>query len=157
MGVTSFFHGCLVLLIFSSILQAFVFHCPKDWMPYKDHCYKFFEDFLPWLQAEVDCIVSEKNSHLLSIPDETVMSKINEWLLPIQISQPIWIGLYNLKGGKRRWRWTDMSTSIYRNWNNLEDANNNRDKNCVMMAYTAGALKWYAENCSLPFNYVCEM
>ncbi|XP_070610650.1 regenerating islet-derived protein 4-like [Erythrolamprus reginae] len=158
MGVTSFFHGYFsVLLIGSPILQAFGINCPDGWMFYRNHCYKFFEDFLPWIQAEVDCKLSQKTSYLVSISDEEEMSRIKSWLLPIHISQPIWIGLNRLQGSKRRWRWTNMSTSIYRNWKNSKRANNNEEKNCAMMVFHKGELKWYAENCALPLNYVCQL
>ncbi|KAM6436423.1 rheacalcin-1-like [Liasis olivaceus] len=158
--ISSFRCFFVVLLIFSFILQAFMYWCPKGWMNYRYSCYGYHQEHLSWHDAEADCYSYDVHGHLASILSHNEMQLISRWILKtFKTGKPIWIGMYSAGAGmlRRRWRWIDLAAVHYTNWKESEPDNRNNTEHCVMMSYQSGTLQWSDTNCSLPLSYLCKI
>ncbi|XP_067324623.1 lithostathine-like [Anolis sagrei] len=129
--------------------------CPNGWVFYKDTCYGFFPDNVPWAEAEVRCF-QHNYGHLVSILDKEEMKIVGKLVdSRNEDSDYIWIGLHDPQQN-RRWRWIDQSISSYRAWGWNEPDNNGGNEFCVSLSSNRGFKYWNDADCSLEMAYVCK-
>ncbi|XP_070610653.1 killer cell lectin-like receptor subfamily B member 1B allele B [Erythrolamprus reginae] len=118
MGAASFhvsLLGFLVALLFIQGLEAV--SCPKNWFLFEQHCYGFFKEKLSWNDAETECTSYGNYAHLASILNKRDMAIVSSAILTGYSEKfKIWIGLYKLEAGRKRFRWLDAALVAYTPW-----------------------------------------
>ncbi|XP_070803946.1 C-type lectin lectoxin-Thr1-like [Pituophis catenifer annectens] len=157
MGFASFcvsFLGFLVASFFIQGLEAST--CPKHWYMFEDFCYALFKEKLTWNEAEADCNTYGKNGHLASILSEREMAFLSSALRTnFEKTYRIWIGLYKIRGGKTRFRWSDHAKTQEIFWAHGQPSNCKKKQNCVEL-YTNDYKSWNDQFCEIEQPYLCK-
>jgi hypothetical protein len=124
--------------------------------------YKYFDDRKTWSQAEATCVAS--GGHLASIGSQTesaaVFETAHEQCSSDGYDDAVWIGLNDLVT-TNSYKWTDATSSVFRNWNAGEPSHG-ENEHCVFM-YTCGTgfawsyQKWNDVPCNALLHFVCEI
>uniref|UniRef100_A0A8C2SV90 Macrophage mannose receptor 1 n=1 Tax=Coturnix japonica TaxID=93934 RepID=A0A8C2SV90_COTJA len=161
-------HGSFVNATLSPAATSPPGGCPKDWLLFKNQCYKFFgSQFHYWYNANKDCI--NLGGHLATIQNEQVQAFLTYHLKDVSYNP--WIGL-NDEISELNFVWADGSAVSYTNWapdspktyepilfDSLrpEDGHNRMQYDCVFLKrdYTDIG-KWSDESCYKSSGYICQ-
>ncbi|NXV11484.1 MRC1 protein, partial [Cepphus grylle] len=143
--------------------------CPKDWLLFKNQCYKFFgHSYENWHSARRICI--SLGGNLASIHNEQVQAFLTYHLK--DVSNDPWIGLNDLLR-ELNFVWTDGSAVSYTNWApdspklvepvlfpslHPEDGHNLQQFDCVSLkkGHADDTGKWNNEECYKSKGYICQ-
>uniref|UniRef100_A0A3B3ZW41 C-type lectin domain-containing protein n=1 Tax=Periophthalmus magnuspinnatus TaxID=409849 RepID=A0A3B3ZW41_9GOBI len=106
-----------------------------------EYHYWLINTSMSWTDAQLYC--REKYTDLVTIESEKDTSR-----LPT-VSTRVWIGLSDHPDD---WKWSDGSTSTYRNWNNLRD-NFNSTEHCALLFPST---TWADANCNSKYPFICQ-
>ncbi|XP_074430634.1 macrophage mannose receptor 1-like isoform X5 [Larus michahellis] len=143
--------------------------CPKDWLLFKNQCYKFFgHSYENWHSARRTC--TSLGGNLASIHNEQVQAFLTYHLK--DVSNDPWIGLNDLLR-ELNFVWTDGSAVSYTNWApdspklvepvlfpslRPEDGHNLQQFDCVSLkrGHADDTGKWNNEECYKYKGYICQ-
>ncbi|XP_074013154.1 macrophage mannose receptor 1-like [Numenius arquata] len=143
--------------------------CPKDWLLFKNQCYKVFGSIYEnWNSARRACI--KLGGNLASIHNEQVQAFLTYHLK--DVSSDPWIGL-NDQLRELNFVWTDGSAVSYTNWApdspklvepvlfdtlRPEDGHNLQQFDCVSLkkGHSDDTGKWNNEECNKYKGFICQ-
>ncbi|KAM3823573.1 macrophage mannose receptor 1-like [Vipera latastei] len=112
----------------------------EPWIPFGDHCYKFYLSRESWPSAALKC--TQIGGSLTSIEDSAELQFLQEEM-EIFGSTEFWIGMYSNQQGE--WLWQDKSEVSFVNWNNQDDEQyDNKEafwNKCIYMIIDESAVK----------------
>lgn len=113
--------------------------CSKNWICYRNSCYKFFNESKSWYESQASCIA--QNSTLLKIynrkdQDFFKLVKSYHWMGLVQVSP------------NGSWKWEDGSILSPDQLTIVEMQNGS-------CAVYGSSFKGYTENCITPNTYIC--
>ncbi|XP_077196593.1 regenerating islet-derived protein 4-like [Paroedura picta] len=133
------------------------FGCPSGWMSFQQYCYGVYLTEVDWTQAEMKCQQYGQSSHLVSILSETEAEAISAHL---QNNSPdadsLWIGLQD-RHRKGRWRWSDMSTSMFTAWEGGAPKKIDESGFCAYISRKQKFEKWNDAFCNTPMAFMCQL
>uniref|UniRef100_A0A803YDR7 C-type lectin domain-containing protein n=1 Tax=Meleagris gallopavo TaxID=9103 RepID=A0A803YDR7_MELGA len=136
-------HGSFVNATLSPAATSPPGGCPKDWLLFKNQCYKFFgSQFQYWYTANKDCI--NLGGHLATIQNEQVQAFLTYHLKDVLYNP--WIGLNDIIS-ELNFVWADGSAVSYTNWA--------PDSPKLYEDY-ADIGKWSDESCYKSSGYICQ-
>ncbi|XP_026542175.1 macrophage mannose receptor 1-like [Notechis scutatus] len=117
----------------------------ESWIPFGDHCYKFYLSWASWSHAALLC--DQIGGALTSIKDSVELHFLKEEM-EILGSMEFWIGLYSNQEGE--WMWKDNSNIAFVNWNKPDDHEENDrseilSNRCIFMNSKSGF--WFESYC----------
>ncbi|XP_068432139.1 snaclec coagulation factor IX-binding protein subunit A-like [Clinocottus analis] len=125
--------------------------CPYSWTSFENHCYKYVNNPMTWIDAQRHC--ESQKANLVSISNPLEHDFVNMLINDIGNPQTVtWIGLNFLTG---EWLWSDGSAVNYVNWNQGEPNNMGGNEYCVETNYDYEK-KWNDIACSQTYASVCE-
>ncbi|XP_070582574.1 macrophage mannose receptor 1-like [Erythrolamprus reginae] len=118
----------------------------ESWIPYKDHCYKFYTSWKSWPRAALTC--TQIGADLTSIKDSAELNFLKDEMNTLG-AEEFWIGLYTNIEGELIWQ--DKSNVAFVNWENLDDHEQNDrsetlNNRCIFMNSISGF--WFKRYCS---------
>uniref|UniRef100_M9T5Q1 Lectin-Boa-1 n=1 Tax=Boa constrictor TaxID=8574 RepID=M9T5Q1_BOACO len=130
--------------------------CLENWFRYNEFCYKVFNKFKSWKNAERFCMDQQAGCHLASIHSEAESFRLSEYISQSVKIMNVWIGLRD-PFEQRNWQWSDGSKSSYTAWNQGEPNNFwNMNENCVELWQQSRYLKWNDEKCTSWRPFLCK-
>nr|Q71RR4.1 RecName: Full=Snaclec coagulation factor IX/factor X-binding protein subunit A; Short=IX/X-bp subunit A; Flags: Precursor [Trimeresurus stejnegeri]AAQ15153.1 factor IX/X binding protein alpha chain [Trimeresurus stejnegeri] len=141
------------LLVVAASLSGTGADCLSGWSSYEGHCYKAFELYKTWEDAESFCMEGVKGGHLVSIESsgeaDFVAQLISENMKRLDFF--VWIGL-RVQGDEKQCNseWSDGSSVSYENWIESES------KTCLGLEQQTKFRKWVNLYCGQRIPFVCE-
>ncbi|XP_070610687.1 C-type lectin lectoxin-Thr1-like [Erythrolamprus reginae] len=130
--------------------------CPHDWLSMNGFCYKVFDDYKNWTDAEMFCRKYKPGCHLASIHSSEESDDLAEYVTDYHSSGGrVWIGLNDPKK-QRTWEWTDRSRNSHLKWNPGEPNNSGNNEDCVELWDGSGYNNWNDENCVSERPFLCQ-
>ncbi|XP_041456898.1 echinoidin-like [Lytechinus variegatus] len=173
----------VIFLFFAATLYTYAnpvdYACPHGWTQRHGFCYRFFEETLPWSDAETRChehFDSFGIAHLVSIHDQaendfiyqTFISGIRDRYSPdTNLPSGIWIGFYQeVQDGP--WVWSDGSSNDFNHWlpgqpDNGYHARGRLNEDCVIIWRidndSESTRQWDDVQCNTHggMSFVCKM
>ncbi|XP_033624642.1 macrophage mannose receptor 1-like [Asterias rubens] len=131
--------------------------CDPGWDLNGDSCYYFSPaDTATWSTAESICNGFGSDSHLVSVHSAEEQSFLSVRASFVEESH--WIGLHDTVG-EGNFRWTDGSTTNFRNWGSGEPNNFGAggDEDCVHLESAFQKVGvWNDINCDYPYRFICK-
>uniref|UniRef100_A0A493U081 C-type lectin domain-containing protein n=2 Tax=Anas platyrhynchos TaxID=8839 RepID=A0A493U081_ANAPP len=118
--------------------------CPEGWTPFKESCYYFSDDQMPWDESQQNC--SGMGSQLVVINTEAE-----------QVSAGLGEGQSSLETGGQ-WRWADQtpyneSAAFWR----PGEPSDKHDEPCVLIHYQKDVFRnWNDVQCTIHSYRICE-
>ncbi|XP_076424066.1 C-type lectin domain family 4 member A-like [Peromyscus maniculatus bairdii] len=128
--------------------------CPKDWKPFRFHCYFTSNDSASWSESEEKC--SSMGAHLMVIHNQEEQDFITKILDPKVV---YYIGLSDHGPGHRQWRWIDHTpyNESATFWHPGQPNNKNDNEECVVIHHPSSSWGWNDISCSCVRKSVCQM
>nr|Q9PSM9.1 RecName: Full=Snaclec coagulation factor IX/factor X-binding protein subunit A; Short=IX/X-BP subunit A; AltName: Full=ECLV IX/X-BP subunit A [Echis carinatus]AAB36401.1 ECLV IX/X-bp alpha subunit=coagulation factor IX/factor X-binding protein alpha subunit [Echis carinatus=saw-scaled or carpet vipers, ssp. leucogaster, venom, Peptide, 131 aa] [Echis carinatus] len=130
--------------------------CLPGWSSHEGHCYKVFNEYKTWKDAEKFCKKQGKSGHLVSVESseegDFVAKLISENLEKSHSIDFVWTGL-TYKG---RWKqcsseWSDGSKIKYQKWGKQQP------RKCLGLEKQTEFRKWVNLYCEEPQRFTCEI
>ncbi|XP_029139017.1 macrophage mannose receptor 1-like [Protobothrops mucrosquamatus] len=127
----------------------------EPWIPFGDHCYKFYLSRESWPSAALKC--TQTGGTLTSIKDSAELQFLQEEM-EIFGSTEFWIGMYSNQQGE--WLWQDKSEVAFVNWNNQDDEQYDKKEafgnRCIYTNTKTGF--WFPEYCQYSSkSFICKI
>nr|P23806.2 RecName: Full=Snaclec coagulation factor IX/factor X-binding protein subunit A; Short=IX/X-bp subunit A; Flags: Precursor [Protobothrops flavoviridis]BAA11887.1 factor IX/factor X binding protein A chain [Protobothrops flavoviridis] len=141
------------LLVVAASLRGTGADCLSGWSSYEGHCYKAFEKYKTWEDAERVCTEQAKGAHLVSIESSGEADFVAQLVTQNmkRLDFYIWIGL-RVQGKVKQCNseWSDGSSVSYENWIEAES------KTCLGLEKETDFRKWVNIYCGQQNPFVCE-
>ena len=124
----------LLLNLYWFLMHVILTVCPKNWVRFRNSCYKFSSKPAPSNAAKASC--EAQGSHLVVINSRAENQALSSRV--IHSSHYMHIGLHRDPKYQSRWLWVDGSRSTFTNWCSGEPDNVLGAEACVN---TAGGYK----------------
>ena len=133
--------------------------CPIGWTLFSGACYRFFDEYRAWEDAEVTCQF-HFGSHLVSVHNK----KENKFILEFSQSLPnldsdLWIGIRK-PAGTTGLVWTDDSPISFTNWRRWPPREYPGSRFCGKINQPSSskflAGKWGTAPCEVAHRFVCK-
>nr|WID37014.1 WR-ladderlectin [diploid hybrid crucian carp] len=144
-------------LLFVLVVNGESYHlgvnCPSDWIKFDKKCFKYFNNFKPWIEAEKHCI--DLGGNLASVHNAPTNIVLQGIVRKYSNYYPrTWIGAHDAIKDFF-WLWSDGSKFHYSDWYTGEPNNNRGEEHCVEIGYGV-TRRWNDARCDTTLNYICQ-
>nr|ABP94091.1 venom C-type lectin galactose binding isoform variant 2 [Demansia vestigiata] len=130
--------------------------CPHDWLPKNGLCYKLFNDFKTWNDAEMYCRNVNPGCHLASLHSKADADEFSDYITDyLSHENNVWIGLRDTKK-KYIWEWTDRSNLNFLSWKKDQPDHFNNEEFCVEIVSSTGYVQWNDASCTTLRPFLCQ-
>ncbi|XP_051983299.1 ladderlectin [Xyrauchen texanus] len=127
--------------------------CPAGWSKFGSQCFKYFDEWKTWAEAEQQCI--DHGGNLVSIHSAASHNFLKTFVQKqADTMTRTWIGGHDATQDYI-WFWSDGSKFDYNDWHSGEPNNGGESEKCVEMAYGV-ELRWNDANCGTRLPSVCH-
>ena len=120
----------LLLNLYWFLMHVVLTVCPKNWVRFRNSCYKFSSKSASWNAAKASC--EAQGSHLVVINSRAENQALGSRI--IHSSHHMHIGLHRDPKHQSRWLWVDGSRPTFTNWCSGEPDNVLGTEACVNTA-----------------------
>ncbi|XP_067143327.1 macrophage mannose receptor 1-like isoform X2 [Centruroides vittatus] len=118
---------------------------PRDWIKFKNRCYKMINSSNSWLKADFQC--RKYNAHLVTISNSS-FNVFVQFMLSSYNIPTIWLGLN--RGKRFRYKWISGWPVLFTNWGKDQPG---KEGLCSIMLPSG---QWMTKSCLEKFPFVCE-
>ena len=140
--------------------------CPKGYIMFQEHCYKYFNQSIPFPEAERIC--RKENAKLLEIQTKMQQHFISEWVVYLDYDVDFtWVGLRRKTHGESEtdYKYLDSSStsSVTYDFNAMEftesSVTGGAGEDCVVLQRVSGSgfvNGWLPVNCQQNASFICQ-
>ncbi|XP_056307509.1 ladderlectin-like [Danio aesculapii] len=126
--------------------------CPAGWEKFGSQCFKFFNEYKTWAEAEKQCV--DLGGNLASIQSEVTHNFLLAYLKRQEKGiTRTWIGAHDATQVDI-WFWSDGSKFEYSAWHSGEPNNGGNAERCAEMGF-GDELRWNDARCETRLNFIC--